>query len=186
VIVATARSVTLVFTNNLVNDANVSVNGTVVGRVTAGLTQQTTISAPSSMSVSFDVIASTLTSGTSVGDAMSGVYNTINNPSGTINFTIGPQIGTSQFFAPKVNNNTSVGLLMMVNGGLAHENRCNCVVPAFQQNTIFGYYYLFSNGNLRAYLDGSNYTGPYQYFQNFAGSWNSTTGVILFTYNTAP
>ncbi len=53
---------------------------------------------------------------------------------------------------------------MGVNMGLTAQNLCFCTVGAFQGNIAIGYYRLYSNSNVRAYRNGSNYTGPYVYW----------------------
>ena len=113
---------------------------------------------------------------------MIGFYNVISNPSGSYTFTITNQIGTQQYFAPYVTNSTGGGLLMEVNGGLAAQSRCNCVVPTHGSNVAFGYYKLVSGSNVRGYQEGSGYTGTYTFFSSLTPYIAAKTGVIRLTF----
>ncbi len=169
------NSVTLVFNNQLLYPANLRVNGVLVGSVAASSSAQQTFTLGSTLDASFELVRP-IVGGVSIGDPMIGIYDRITNPAGTITFNINNVIGTTPYFIPRVNNNTGVALLMGVNVGLVSENLCNCVVPAFQQNTIFGYYRLFSNSNVRGYRNGSNYTGPFIFWD--VSSAQSETGLV--------
>lgn len=178
-------SVTLAFTNRLIYPMIVRANGTTLGQVPASATaasQTLTVSGP--LDVTFEMVRPTTPNGTPVGDPVTGSFSTISMPSGTIPLTFTNVFGTTQIFAPLVNNNTAASLLMGVNMGLQSENRCNCTVPAFQQNTGFGYYRLFSNSNVRGYRDSSGYTGPFIFWN--VSSAESQTGIVRLTANFAP
>jgi hypothetical protein len=177
--------VTLQLTNKLVYPVNVSVNGTFLTAVPASTTVQQGITVTGSLSVSFALVRPTL-AGVPLGDPMSGVFNTISSPAGTISFTINNIIGTQWYFAPYITNQTSSGLLMDVNAGLTAENRCNCVAPAGVSNVAIGYYQLFSNSNVRAYLSGSGYTGSYLNWTNFVSNVATDSGILRLTATTAP
>ena len=152
--------VTISVTNHLLYPVDIEANGAVVGSVSAGQTMTSSLGVLSSLALSWDLNRPTV-DGRPIGDAMGGSYSTIDDPSGTIPFTIDNVVGDTTYFVPLIDNETSDGLLMGVNMGLASENRCDCVVPASGQNVGFGYYRLFSNSNVRGYRTGSNYTGPY-------------------------
>lgn len=161
---APGNTVTLEITNRLAYPVRVTVNGNVLGNVPAFDTASQTLTA-SSLSVSYELIRPTL-GGRSLGDPISGFFDTINNPSGTVRLRVDNRFSNSDtaYFQPFVSNATAVDLLMEVNGGLQSQNRCNCTVPAFQDDTQFGYYRMFLNSNVRAYRSGSNYTGRYIYW----------------------
>jgi hypothetical protein len=178
-------NITLQFTNSLIYPVNVSANGTIIGSVNASGTSTLTIPAPTSLQVSFELVRPTL-SGVPLGDPMIGYYNTINNPSGNYSFTITNQIGTQVYFAPLITNRSAAPLLMDVNGGLPAENKCNCVVPVGGVNVALGYYQLFSNSNVRAFREGSNYIGAYYYFDNLTRFLDSQTGVVKLTFTQSP
>jgi hypothetical protein len=148
--------------NNLAYAVNVSVNGRVVGSCPAMTTAGTDIDV-STLTVSFDLIRPTL-NGRPLGDTMSGVFPTYNNPSGTYNFTVGNHIGNTYYFLPLITNRTAVSLEVEVNGGLQAENRCNCVAPAGETRVASGYYLWYSNSNVRLFRNGANYRGSYIYF----------------------
>jgi subtilase family serine protease len=178
-------NVALQFSNSLIYPANVLVNGTVIGSVGASTTASFTIPAPPTLLVSFQLIQPTL-SGTPLGDPMIGVYNAISNPTGSYNFTINNQIGNQTYFVPFVTNTSGSALLMDVNGGLQAENRCYCVVPVGGINVAFGYYQLFSNSNVEAFGNNSNYTGNYYYFDTFTSFVESQTGILRLTFSQSP
>jgi len=181
-------------TNNLDYAINLMVNGNVIGSVSAQNTQYADVTV-SSLSVSFALVQPTL-SGTALGDPMTGIFQTIYNPSGSYSFTVDTQIGQQLYFEPLIANRTGVPLLIDVNGGLAAENRCNCDAPAGSTNVGTGYYKLFSNGNVRLFRSDSNYTGPYLFWgTDSTGSVSSggtlpgyvdSTGRAYFTVTTAP
>jgi hypothetical protein len=148
--------------NNLAYAVNVSINGALVGSCPAFTTAGKDV-AVSTLTVSFDVIQPTL-NGRALGDAMSGIFSTYNNPSGTYNFTVGNHIGSNYYFLPLITNRTSVGLEIEVNGGLQAENRCNCVASAGETRAASGYYLWYLNSNVRLFRNGANYSGSYIYF----------------------
>ena len=187
--VSQAQSVTLVFTNQLLNSANVSVNGTVVGNVAAGSTRQVTVPSQLSVNVTFDVIRSKTTGGTSIGDPMSGYFDPLVNPTGTVNFTIGNYFSRSNtyFFIPVITNNSGTNLTIVVNYQLASENKCNCVVDSGAGPTETGYYLLYSNSNVSAFAAGSNYTGRYRQFStDLSGSVAQGSGRLGLTFSVFP
>ena len=157
-----ANTIRVNIVNNLAYAVNVSINGTIVGSCPAFTTAGKDVTV-STLTVSFDVIQPTL-NGRSLGDAMSGLFSTYDNPSGTYNFTVGNHIGSNYYFLPLITNRTAVGLEIEVNGGLQAENRCNCVAPAGGTRTASGYYLWYLNSNVRLFQNGANYSGSYIYF----------------------
>ena len=161
----TVAAITIGVTNYLVNAIDVSVNGNNIGSVSAGQTGQFEIAPPTSMQVSWSLIRTTTTSGTPIGDDMSGNFSTVNNPAGSYNYTVDNILGDNWYFAPFITNNTSVGLLMAVNWELQSENRCNCVVPANTANVRLGYYRFYSNTKVVAFLTSTGYSGSYLFWE---------------------
>jgi len=148
--------------NSLGYSINVSINGQVIGGIPAYGTAGATVKV-ASLTVMFRVNQPVLGTRT-LGDPMSGVFSTIQNPSGTYTFKVTNVIGGSWFFLPLVTNQTAVPLLIEVNGGLQAENRCNCVAPAATPRVGTGYYRFYSNSNVRLFDDASDYQGAYRYF----------------------
>lgn len=177
--------VTVVVTNQLIAGVNISVNGSAVGSVPAGETRQTQVDPVSEMEVFWELIPPTL-DGRALGDPMSGTFGPVQVTSDRVEIEIDNIVGEAYFFAPLIDNQTSSRLLMGVNMGLQAENRCNCVVAGGATNVFFGYYRLFSNSNVRAYRDGSGYTGSYIYWENFANSVETGPGTITLTATSAP
>jgi hypothetical protein len=153
---------TIYITNNLDYPINVFVNGNAVGSVSANNTQYANVTV-SSLSVSFQLVQPTL-AGTSLGDSMAGVFQTIANPSGSYTFAVGNVIGEQPYFEPLITNQTASPVEIEVNAGLAAQNQCNCEAPAGATNVSTGYYMLFSNGNVLLFPGGSNYTGNYWFW----------------------
>ncbi len=129
------------------------------------------------MTVSFQLAAPTL-NGVPLGDTFAGYFSKIDNASGDYYFEVNNHIGTSQFFMPEITNQTSSVIEMEVNGGLVGQNQCNCIVGAYADNVVFGYYQLFSNSNVRGYRNGSNYTGPYIYWGQDANGNIAPSGLL--------
>lgn len=193
-ITAATPTTTIVVTNQLIDDVVISANGTILGTVPAGTTRQSTVTV-TSLTVTYDLIRTKTTSGVSVGDQMSGIYQKIDNPSGTITFVVNNKLGTDYYFAPLITNNTASTLLMAVNWGLAAENRCNCTVPPFGSRVHFGYYRYYSNTEIRGYSASNGYgVGTYVYwraadFQNLvapgSGAVDLTSNIVVGRHPTA-
>jgi hypothetical protein len=149
-------------TNNYLYPINIFVNGTLVGTVDPSNTQYVDTRV-NPLEVSFQLLQPIL-GGKTLGDPVSGYWSAINNPSGTYNFTAGYRLGATYYFLPQITNDTGTALDIDVNGGYSSENRCDCYAPAYTQNVRAGYYQLFNNSNVRLYLEGDNYSGPYLYF----------------------
>jgi hypothetical protein len=183
--------VTVNVNNQLIYPFDIQTNGANIGTAPASQTWRQEVLAPSSLTLSFDLQRPS-PFGVPLGESMNGFFNPIANPTGTISFDIGNVIGTQPYFAPLITNQTSVSLLMGVNMGLGtgYEERCNCVVPANSTNVGFGYYRLFSNGNVRAYRDTSKYTGTplsWEYGKQYdVTNVERQTGVLRLLANTPP
>jgi hypothetical protein len=149
-------------TNNYLYPMNIFVNGTLVGSVDPSSTQYLDTRV-NPLEVSFQLLQPIL-GGKTLGDPVNGYWSAINNPSGTYNFTAGYRLGATYYFLPQITNETGADLEIEVNGGYGSENRCDCYAPSYTQNVRAGYYQLFSNSNVRLFLEGNNYTGPYLYF----------------------
>jgi hypothetical protein len=155
--------VTLNFTNKLLYPVNALANGAAIGVINASSTMAKTVPSSSTLSVSFSMIQPTV-GGLPLGEPMAGIYTTIQNPSGTYNFTINNVIGNQTYFAPLLKNSITASALMEVNAGLTAEKKCFCVVPAAASDVAFGYYSLYTNSSVRAFKDGSNYSGHYEFW----------------------
>lgn len=166
-------------TNQVGYAVNIYVNGANVGSVPAFTTAGTTLTL-SSLSLSFELDQPRVGS-TVLGDGMAGYWNTINQPTGTYNFTVNNVVGQDVYFVPSISNQTPQSLAVEVNGGLVAENRCNCDVPAFTNNVFTGYYRLYSNSNVRAFLSGTGYTGWYE-FWGVDANGNVAPGGPLYQY----
>jgi hypothetical protein len=156
------NSVRVNINNPFAYPVNVFVNGQAVGSVPAFTTAGTNV-AVASLSLAFELVQPTL-NGRTLGDPVSGVFQTIANPSGTYLFQLSNQIGNSFYFLPLITNQTSIALAIEVNGGLQADNKCGCEAPANSVRVAPGYYLLFSNSNVRLFPAGANYTGVFEYF----------------------
>jgi uncharacterized protein YjdB len=169
-----AAGFTLTVTNRLIHAVTLSTNSVPIGTVPAASTVSFTVSAIATLALRWDLVRPTTSSGTPVGQEVSGLFTTVNNPTGTLTYEVDNVIGSTTYFAPLITNTANTRLLMAVNFGLTGEVRCNCVVPAFTTRVGIGYYTLFSNTNVRGYRDGSGYTGPFV-FWNFGQQFTSVT-----------
>lgn len=171
--------------NRLLYPVAITVNGAAAGVVAADTTARINYSGGSSVALDWAMIRPTL-GGVPLGDAMSGSFNPVSVSQGQIvNFTIDAEIANQRYFFPLINNSTGARLLMGANVGVASQNLCNCVALPFSQ-TNFGYYRLFSNSNVRAYRDGSGYTGPFVFWDGFSALVNPDSGFIQLNANSAP
>jgi len=159
--------------NQLAYPVNVAINGNLVGSCPALTTAGVDVNV-SVLTVSFELNQPTI-NGRTLGDEMSGIFDTITNPSGTINFQVTNHVGSTYYFEPQITNRTANALEIEVNGGLQAENRCNCTAPAGGTKISTGYYLFYTNSNVRLYRDGNNYTGPYTYFGINDGSGTPIT-----------
>jgi hypothetical protein len=172
----TGRPVRVFVDNELGYALNVYINGNVVGSVSAFNTQYADATV-TSLTVSFELIQPTL-NGTALGDSMSGYFQRIDNPSGDYTFTVNNQIGNDFYMLPEISNNTATALEIDVNAGLVAENKCYCSAPAYTQNVVAGYYQLFSNSNVRLYIAGQNYTGPYEFYGEDSNGEIGVSGLL--------
>jgi uncharacterized protein (TIGR03437 family) len=186
-VTAPLGNVTLVFTNDLINGATISVNGTAVGTASAGQTQQITVASTPSMTISFVVNPTLTNTGDAIGDPFSGMFPVQNSPTGTLNFTISNYFSNSNtyYFAPVITNTSGTDLEMAVNYLLAAQNECNCVVYNGDTGITIGYYLYYSNSNVVGFANGSDYTGPYEIFNDVAGV-APNSGVVNLTFSSFP
>jgi hypothetical protein len=186
-------AVTLHIQNKLLYPAKITVDGQAIGNVPAQTTSDLPYLAGRQLILSFDVVQPLLGS-RALGDAMSGVFSAISNPSGTLNFKIDNHIGDSWFFVPSIDNHTDTPLLLSINEGLQSQNRCNCTIPANSSSVAAGYYKLFSNSNVILYRSGTNYTGKSILFGtdrltgkgSFGNSVQAESGLLPLTVITPP
>jgi hypothetical protein len=173
---ATGQPVRVFVDNELGYALNVYINGNAVGSVDAFNTQYADATV-ASLTVSFELIQPTL-NGKALGDPVSGYFQRIDNPSGDYTFTVNNQIGNDFYMLPEISNDTGTGLDIDVNAGLTAENKCYCSAPAYTQNVTAGYYQLFSNSNVRLYITGRNYTGPYEFFGEDSNGEIASSGLL--------
>ncbi len=165
------------FENRLLKTIQVFKNGVSLGTVPGTETRGDTYEVKAGDQFSFKTVQD-------FGDDMEGVYPVITNPNvSNLKYLADSIIGSNFYFIPYITNNTSLVKLLGINMELQAENRCNCTIPANTPNVVPGYYRLFSNGNLRLYDSGSNYTGPYTFWENFADFAETDTGKIDFILN---
>lgn len=163
---STVVTATLRIDNDLIYPVIIRANGVLLGSANGVAITSFTYTGPSAITVSWELVRPTIAgTSTAVGDSMTATYDTFSIANGAIeNFVVDNVVGTTPYFVPRVDNQTSATLLMGVNVGLTAQNLCNCTVAGFAQNVALGYYRLFTNTNVRAYRAGSNYTGPYIYW----------------------
>ncbi len=183
-------TLTITMENQLLRPVLWTLSGVDMNQIQPGETWVHEMARPGSVQVSWQLISYTTGQGDPIGDSMEGFFSTVNSPGEELSYTIDHIIGSQLWYVPVIDNNTNVGLLMASSYGQGGENRCNCVVPAFQTNTPIGYYRLNQGTILAAFRDGSNYNGNYIYWQYgthfteehlWAGS-----GRVTFIVNQAP
>ena len=189
-------SATVRINNYLLYPVTVRANGTLLGTASANTTTLFPYTGVATVTVSWDLIRPVI-SGTSiaVGDTMGADFSPVVFTQGaTEGFNVDNVLGSNSYFVPVIDNLTGSTLLMGVNMGLTAQNLCYCTVGGFQGNIAFGYYRLYSNSNVRAYRNGSNYTGPYVYWGSdpfgpatpLASLVQVRTGMVTLTATFAP
>ncbi len=189
-------SATVRITNYLIYPVTVRANGVLLGTAAGGVVTQFPYTGSPTVIISWDLVRQTI-SGTSVaiGDPMGGDFDPATFTQGAIEgYTVDNVVGSSSYFVPVIDNLTPATLLMGVNVGLTAQNLCNCTVGPFVGNTSIGYYRLFSNSNVRAYRNGSNYTGSYIYWGSdpsgsttpLANLAQARTGIVTLTATMSP
>jgi hypothetical protein len=182
--------------NHLLSPIEISVNGTLIGTVparpmTASVPTRRTFQIPGAaqFTLDWDLVRPTIpNTSVALGEQIGGRFEmTVGNET-SFDFIVDNEIAGTFYFAPVVTNNTVARLLMLVNFGLASENRCNCVVSENSTNVYFGYYELFSNSEVRAYSDGSNYTGTYVFWTGaqINSAVQILTGITPLVTNVTP
>jgi len=151
--------------NLLLSPTRITLNGTIVGTVPAASSSSFTIPGAATVTMSWQLVRPTTTTGVPIGDEVGGDFSPLNAGTNTaFDYEIDNEVGTSTYMAVSITNNGLVRLLVAVNFGLTSENRCSCLAPTGGIKTYFGYYKLFSNSNVRGYAEGSNYTGTYVFW----------------------
>ena len=189
-------SATVRINNYLIYPVSVRANGVLLGTAPANTTTLFPYTGVATVTISWDLIRPTI-AGTSIaiGDSMGADVSPVLFTHGaTEGFNVDNVLGSNSYFVPVIDNMTPSTLLMGVNMGLTAQNLWFCTVGAFQGNIAIGYYRLYSNSNVRAYRNGSNYTGPYVYWGNDpSGSTASLaslaqvrTGIVALTATFAP
>lgn len=182
--------------NHLISPVTITVNSSVLGTVPARTVSATVpvrqtfqIPGTSQFTLDWDLVRPTIqNTNTPLGEQMGGRFDVTVTTQTTFDVTVDNEIAGTVYFAPVITNNTAARLLMAVNFDLSGENRCNCVVPANATSIYFGYYTLYSNSNVRGYVDGSNYTGGWVFWtaaQINAGMM-PLSGVTPLVTNVAP
>ena len=184
--VSNGQNVTFNVTNKLVYPVDFTVNGSVVLRVAGTSSGSVTVPGTLGLVPGYQMVQPTKTGGTPVGEVMSGVYQALPNPSGTLNYTVNNILSNQAYFVPRITNNSASTLLMGVNMGLQAQNLCECTVPP-NSTVQIGYYKYFGNSNVRGYF-GNTYTGAYSYWGNDPATPNATlpaaavdSGLVLLT-----
>ncbi|PWU06516.1 MAG: hypothetical protein C5B51_12110 [Terriglobia bacterium] len=185
--------VTLHIQNTLLYPVKITVDGQVIGNVAAQSTVDQPYSAGRQLKLSFELVQPRIGS-QMLGDPVSGYFDSISNPSGTLNFKITNHIGDSWFFVPAIDNRTDTTLLLSVNEGLAAQNRCNCTIPANSSSVAAGYYLWYSNSNVALFNAANGYNGKYVVFGtnpstrtgSFQSSVQPETGLLRLTVITPP
>jgi hypothetical protein len=189
-------SATVRITNYLIYPVRVRANGVLLGTASASGVTLFPYTGSASVTLSWELVRQTI-AGTSIaiGDTMEGSYAPATFTQGaTEGYIVDNVLGSNTYFVPVIDNLTPATLLMGVNVGLNAQNLCNCTVRPFEGNISIGYYRLFSNSNVRAYRDGSNYTGSYIYWgSDLSGSTTPLanlaqvrTGMVTLTATMSP
>jgi hypothetical protein len=189
-------SATVRITNYLIYPVRVRANGVLLGTAAGSVVTLLPYTGSASVTISWELIRQTI-AGTSIaiGDTMEASFAPATFTQGaTEGFIVDNVLGANTYFVPVIDNMTPSTLLMGVNVGLTAQNLCNCTVGPFVGNTSIGYYRLFSNSNVRAYRNGSNYTGPYIYWGSdpsgsttpLANLAQVRTGIVTLTATMSP
>ncbi len=189
-------SATVRITNYLIYPVTVRANGVLLGTAAANVVTQFPYTGSATVTISWDLVRQTI-SGTSIaiGDTMGADFAPATFTQGAIEgYIVDNVLGSNTYFVPVIDNLTPATLLMGVNVGLTAQNLCNCTVRPFEGNVSIGYYRLYSNSNVRAYRNGSNYTGPYIYWGSdpsgsttpLANLAQARTGIVTLTATMSP
>ncbi len=189
-------SATVRITNYLIYPVRVRANGVLLGTAAASEVSLLPYTGSASVTISWELVRQTIAgTSTAIGDTMEGSYAPATFTQGaTEGYIIDNVLGSNTYFVPVIDNLTPATLLMGVNVGLSAQNLCNCTVWPFEGNISIGYYRLYSNSNVRAYRNGSNYTGPYVYWGSdpsgsttpLASLAQVRTGMVTLTATMSP
>jgi len=157
----------VVVNNLLLRAVDVDINSVFAGTVAAQSIREFQIPPVPKLKLEWFADPVSTSDGSPIGDDMSGLFPEITDPADKEDYEIDNKVGSDLYFFPVINNETVAALLMGVNMELQSENRCDCVVPPQTIGVQIGYYQWFSNSNVRAYREGSNYTGSYIYWEGF-------------------
>lgn len=175
----------LTINNLLISAVVVEYNGSPLATVGANATATFTVQGGPQITLEWAMIRPTLGINP-LGEQPAGTFSLAPGNDTQFTFQIDNIVENTTYFAPLVSNNTTVRLLMGVNMGLVQEQRCNCVVLEGAQDAYFGYYTLLTNSNVRAYADGSSYTGPYVFWSSFTSAIVNGPGTVKLFTNIPP
>jgi hypothetical protein len=179
-------SLTVRVTNSLLAPVNVRANAVLLGTVEPGATVNFPATRSNSVVVEWDLVRPRTAGGVEIGEALSETFAAVANPPDWIEYWIDNEIGGVSYFAPVMTNMSSANWLMGVNMGTAWEVRCNCVVNASGTDFFLGYYRLSGTGNVRAYREGSNYTGTYKSWAVYPFNLAAYSGKVVIWSSVAP
>jgi hypothetical protein len=181
---------TITVTNHLILPILISVNTVYLKTVPAFTTLIDTVSSSqSSMTVSW-MLDRDLVGGVLQGESMDSTFPTVQNPTGNYNYSITNVVGNTTYFAPVIKNNSISSVILAVNWGTVAQIKCTGYISA-SNSAHLGYYTLYSNTEVVAFLNGSNFTGDsysyWKYGTNFTASDISlNSGGVDLTLNVAP
>jgi Viral BACON domain len=178
---------TITVTNYLILPVFVYVNSVYAKSVPANTTLIDTVSSSlSNMTVSW-ALDRDLVGGVYQGEPMEGTFAAVQSPTGNHSYSITNVVGSTTYFAPVITNTTSSAITIGINWGLVGQVECGGVIPASDGLAYnVGYYILYTNSDVVAFLDGSNFTGTYETWQNFNSNVASLSGRVNLTLTVAP
>jgi hypothetical protein len=144
----------LLFTNTLAAPVRLVVGDGPPLVVAAGASLRLAVSRGRTLVAQWELVRPLSANETPMGEPVRGSA-VLREPSGTVRASAGSRTADGTYFAPLVTNAGTQGIRILVNAGLQGAVDCGCAVRPGGRRVFIGYYRLFQNSTVRAYLPGA-------------------------------
>lgn len=144
----------LIFTNTLAAPVRLAVGSDAPRVLAPGASVRLAISRGRTLVAQWEMVRPISANETPMGEAVRG-STVLREPSGTVRASAGSRTADGAYFAPLVTNAGTQGIRVLVNAGLQGAVDCGCAVRPGGRRVFIGYYRLFQNSTVRAYVTGA-------------------------------
>ena len=143
----------LLFTNTLAGPVSLVVGDGGPRVVAPGTSVRLAVARGRTLVAQWELVRPISANETPMGEVVRGSA-VLREPSGTVRASAGSRTADGAYFAPLVTNAGTQGIRILVNAGLQGAVDCGCAVRPGGRRVFIGYYRLFQNSTVRAYVPG--------------------------------